>query len=313
MMLPGTLPKTGVALLLVLLCTACGITAVGTMDERAGTTAAAGAPPEGESSAEGEGPRRVGTGGTSQGGSSIDNGAGSTVAGSGAGIAAEPEGNTPAVNLRLSGAFVLLSKGGISTVPTASILGDLGVSPAAATYITGFALTADATNVFSRSAQVTGKVFAADYALPTPSKLTTAIGDMELAFSAAAARAPDFIEHGTGLIGGMTLAPGVYKWSTAVVISNSVTLAGGPNDVWIFQIAQTLTMSDATKVILQGGALAKNVFWQVSSFVELGTTAHIEGNILGQTSVTLGTGASIRGRLLAQTTIDLGAGVVVRP
>ena len=283
------------------------------MDENVGVAAAPDAPPDGEGMADARSP---GTGGgaasPSNGRSTVDHG-GSTVAGSGAGIAAEPEGNTPTVNLRLAGAFVLLSKGGISTVPTASILGDLGVSPAAATYITGFALTADATNVFSRSAQVTGKVFAADYALPTPSKLTTAIGDMELAFSAAAARAPDFIEHGSGLIGGMTLTPGVYKWSTAVMISNSVTLTGGSNDVWIFQIAQTLTMSNATKVVLQGGALAKNVFWQVSSFVELGTTAHIEGNILGQTSVTLATGASIKGRLLAQTTIDLGAGVVIRP
>ena len=93
------------------------------------------------------------------------------------------------VALGTAGDFAVLAKAGISTVPTSSITGDIGISPAAASFITGFSLTADATNAFATSPQVTGRVYAADYAVPTPSAMTTAIGDMELAFTDAAGRA----------------------------------------------------------------------------------------------------------------------------
>jgi hypothetical protein len=174
-------------------------------------------------------------------------------------------------------------------------------------------LSADASNVFSTSPQVTGQVFAADYAPPTPSNLTTAVGDMEIAFTDAAARAPDVTELAAGNIGGMTLVPGVYKWGTGLLIPTDLTLNGSATDVWIFQIAQNLTVSSATKVVLAGGALPKNVFWQVAGLVDVGTTAHLEGVILAQTSITLQTGASINGRLLAQTAVDIDASTVARP
>ena len=217
------------------------------------------------------------------------------------------------VNLGTAGNFVILSKSGITAVPPVVITGDLGVSPIAATAITGFALTAGATNVFSTSAQVTGKVYAADYASPTPSNLTTAVGDMETAFTDAAGRAPDVIELGAGNIGGMTLAPGVYKWSTPVVIPASVTLRGSSTDLWIFEIAQGLTMSSATTVVLADGALADNVVWQVAGAVDLGSTAHIEGVVLGKTAITLGAAASVHGRLLAQTAVTLIQNTLVDP
>ncbi|HUH01500.1 MAG TPA: ice-binding family protein [Kofleriaceae bacterium] len=217
------------------------------------------------------------------------------------------------VNLGTAGDFVMLAKSGISTVPTSAVTGDLGVSPAAASFITGFSLTADASNEFSTSPQVTGKVYAADYAVPTPALLTAAIGDMELALTEAAGRAPDSTELGAGNIGGMTLAPGVYKWGTGLLIPTDLTLDGSSTDVWVFQIAQGLTVSSATQVILTGGAEAKNVFWQVSGSVELGTGAHLEGVILGQTSITLATGASVTGRVLAQTAIDIDGATVVEP
>jgi len=156
-------------------------------------------------------------------------------------------------------------------------------------------------------------VYAADYAAPTPSKLTTAVGDMELAFTAAAGRAPDVTELGAGDIGGMTLVPGVYKWGTGLLIPSDVTLTGSATDVWIFQIAQDLTMSSATNVFLDGGALPKNVFWQVAGLVDLGTTAHCEGVVLTQTAITLRTGASINGRLLAQTSVDIDTSTIVEP
>ncbi|MFP2904991.1 ice-binding family protein [Pyxidicoccus sp. 3LFB2] len=217
------------------------------------------------------------------------------------------------MNLGTAGDYVILAKSGISTVPTSAVTGNLAVSPAAASYVTGFSLTSDATNAFSTSPQVTGKVYAADYASPTPSKLTTAVGDMELAFTSASGRAPDFTELGTGNIGGMTLSPGVYKWGTAVLIPTDLTLTGSATDVWIFQIAQDLTLASGTDITLAGGALPKNVFWQVSGQVDLGTTAHLEGVILGQTSITLRTGASVNGRLLAQTAVTLDGSTVVQP
>jgi hypothetical protein len=217
------------------------------------------------------------------------------------------------VDLGTAGGYAVLSKSGISTVPTSAITGNVAISPAAASFITGFSLSADASSMFSTSPQITGRVYAADYAPPTPSNLTTAIGDMEIAFASAAARAPDVIELGAGDIGGMTLLPGVYKWGTGLLIPTSVTLTGSATDVWIFQVAQNLTVSDATNIVLTGGALAKNVFWQVAGLTNVGTTAHFEGIVLCQTSITLNTGASINGRLLAQTAVNLDSSTIVEP
>jgi hypothetical protein len=217
------------------------------------------------------------------------------------------------VNLGTAGGFAILAKSGISTVPASVVTGNLGVSPAAATYITGFSLIADATNAFSTSPQVTGKVYAADYAVPTPSNLTTAIGDMGLAFTDAAGRAPGVTELGAGNVGGMNLAPGVYKWGTGLLIPSDVTLTGLATDVWIFQIAQDLTLGSGVRVSLAGGALPRNVFWQVAGLVDLGTTAHLEGVVLSQTAITLRTGASVNGRLLAQTAVAIDASTVTEP
>ena len=222
-----------------------------------------------------------------------------------------PPGNI--VNLGMAGGFVILAKTAISTVPTSAVTGNLGISPAAASYVTGFSLTADATNVFSTSPQVTGKIYASNYAPPTPTNLTTAVGDMELAFTDAAGRAPDVTELGAGNIGGMTLPPGVYKWGTGLLIPTDVTLNGSATGVWIFQIAQDLTMSSGAKINLAGGALPKNIFWQVAGLVDLGTTAHAEGVILSQTAITLRTGATVNGRLLAQTAVAIDGSTVVEP
>jgi len=220
---------------------------------------------------------------------------------------------TKPVNLGTAGDFAIIAQSGIATVPPSAVTGNLGVSPAAGTFITGFALTADASNAFSLSSQVTGRVYAADQTPPTPTKLTTAVGDMQLAFTDAAGRAASVTELGAGSIGGRTLSPGVYKWGTGLLIATDVTLSGAATDVWIFQVAQDLTMSSGAKMVLAGGALPKNIFWQVAGLVELGTTAHAEGIILTQTSITLATGASINGRLLAQTAVNLDGSAVVAP
>jgi hypothetical protein len=215
------------------------------------------------------------------------------------------------VNLGTAGNYTILAKSGISTVPTSAITGDIGVSPIASTAITGFSLVLDPSGVFATSTQVSGKVYAADYAPPTPINLTSAVGDMETAYNDAAGRPnPDFNELGAGEIGGLTLVPGLYKWSTGVLITNDVTLNGNSNAVWIFQIAGTLTMATSKSVILTGGARPENIFWQCAGAVSIGTTAHFEGIVLAQTSIALGTGASVNSLLLAQTAVTLDANTV---
>lgn len=240
-----------------------------------------------------------------------DAGSAGTPAGAG-GEGGNDAGEAP-VELGSAEGFAVLAKSAISTVPPSMITGNLGVSPAAASYITGFALTADASNVFALSPQVTGRIYASDYAAPTPTAMTTAISDMELAFTDAAGRSADVTELGAGDIGGMTLTPGVYAWGTGLLIPTDVTLAGDADAVWIFQIAQDLTVSAAADVVLSGGARPENVFWQVSGAVDLGTTSHFEGIVLTATAITLETGASINGRLFSQTAVSLDASTVVEP
>ena len=218
-----------------------------------------------------------------------------------------------AVNLGTAGNFVILSKTGISTTGSTKIVGDIGVSPIAASAITGFALTLPADSPFSTSSLVSGKVYAPGYADPTSANLTTAVGDMQTAYTDAAGRAASVTELGAGNIGGLTLAPSVYKWGTGVVIPTDVTLSGGANDVWLFQIAQTLTVSSGVKVILSGGAQASNIFWQVAGQTTLGSYSVFNGSVLDQTAVVLNTGATLNGRALAQTAVTLDANTVVSP
>lgn len=220
---------------------------------------------------------------------------------------------TAPVDLGSAGNFAILAKSGISTVPHSVITGDIGVSPIAATAITGFSLVADATNVYSTSAQLTGKAYAADYASPTSSKLGTAVGDMMAAYNDAAGRPVSYTNLYAGDLSGRTLTPGVYKWNTAVAINSDVTLNGGPNDVFIFQIAGGVNQATGTRVTLTGGAQAKNIIWQSAGTVAIGTGAHSEGIILGKTNITLGSEASVNGRLLAQTAVTLIKSTIVAP
>lgn len=228
-------------------------------------------------------------------------------------VSETPSIGTAPINLGTAGNYAILAKTGISTVPDSVITGDIGVSPIAATAITGFTLTQDATNAFATSTQITGKAYAADYASPTSSNLTTAVGDMGTAYTDAAGRAADYTELYTGDISGQTLSPGVYKWGTGVLINGDVTLNGGPNDVFIFQVAKGITQAAGTRITLAGGAQAKNIFWQSCETVSIGTGSHFEGIVMGGTNITLGTHASINGRLLAQTAVTLIMSTVVAP
>lgn len=213
------------------------------------------------------------------------------------------------VKLGSAGTFALLSKTGITNVYASVINGDIGASP-----ITGAAIGLTCGEIAA------GILYTVDAAGPLPCSvtaatlLTSAVSDMEAAYTDAAGRInPDFTELGSGEIGGKTLGPGLYKWGTGVKISTDVTLAGGPNDVWIFQVAGGIQQASATRVTLKGGALAKNVFWQSAGAVSIGTTAHFEGVMLTKTMVAVKTGASVNGRLLAQTAVTLQKNSITQP
>jgi ice-binding like protein len=211
------------------------------------------------------------------------------------------------VNLGLAGEFAILSKTGITDVYKSTVTGDIGSSP-----ITGAA-------ILLTCAEVTGTIYSVDAAGPAcevtnASRLTTSVGDMQTAYNNAAGRVnPDFLNLGAGSIGGLTLTPGLYKWTTALNIPTNITISGSPTDVWIFQVAGTLNMSSAVSITLSGGAQAKNIFWQVAGAVTLGTTSHCEGTIMGQTAINLLTDATINGRLLAQTAVTLEKNTVTQP
>lgn len=232
-------------------------------------------------------------------------GPGVTAAGAGTGVAGLGRGPSP-VDLGAAGSFVLLAQTTITNVPTSAVTGNVGLSPA-----TG-------AGILVTCAEVTGIIYSADAAGPAckvtnAAGLTAAINAKGVAYTDAAGRAPDYIELGAGNISSLNLGPATYKWSTALSINKSVTLTGGPNDVWIFQVAQGLKVASGVKVILAGGALPENVFWQVFAAADFGTTSEFKGIVISKTSIVIKTGASHVGRMLAGTAITLDQNAVTEP
>jgi len=228
-----------------------------------------------------------------------------TAAGLGTGVGGLGRGPAP-VDLASAGNYVILAESAITDVPSSAITGNVGLSPGTGA---GIGLTCP---------EVTGTIHSVDAAGPAckvtaPALLTTAIGDKGLAYTDAAGRAPDYVELGAGDIGGLNLGPATYKWGTGVLMNTTVMLTGGPNDVWIFQVAQGLTVGSGVEIILAGGALAENVYWQVFSAADLGSTSAFKGTIISQTSIVLKTGASVEGRLLAGTAVTLAQNAVTAP
>jgi len=224
------------------------------------------------------------------------------------------------VDLGTSANFVILSKTGISTVPNSVVTGDIGVSPIAALAITGFDLIADSTNTFSTSSpQVTGRCYAADYKSPTPSIMTTAVSDMETAYTDAAGRSTTtntddqiYSNFMDGLLTGQTLTPGVYSWNTHVSFSGQLFFAGSDTDVFILQTSGSILAAAAARIVLQGGAQAHNIFWQAAGAVEAGTTSHLEGVFIVATRGVFKTGSSLNGRILAQTAVTLDQATITQ-
>jgi hypothetical protein len=252
-----------------------------------------------------------GNGGSSAGGQTSNGG---TMSGGGAGgTRADGEALGPApVRLGDAGEYAILAQSAISNVPTSVVTGDVGLSPAAASYITGLNLTRAGAKW--TSPEIIGDVFSADNDPNTPTDLTIAVADMLTAYADAAGRpTPAFLNLRDGAIGGLTLTPGLYKWTSTVTIPTDVTLSGGAQDVWIFQITGDLTLAAAQQILLSGGARARNIIWQVAGEVDFGTSSHAEGIVLSRTAIHMGAGASLNGRLLAQTGVTLQSSTVTGP
>lgn len=212
------------------------------------------------------------------------------------------------VNLRSTGGFAILAGSLVSNVPTSSITGDIGLSPAARSFITGFGLT-----------EVTGTLYAADDVSPAgiSAMLTAAKGDLTTAYNDAAGRTSTDIVLLSGNIGGLTLTPGLYKSSESLEISSgdlTFDAKGITNAVFIIQIASTLNTTSGRQIILSGGAKASNIFWQVGTSATLGTTSVFKGTIMADQSISLNTGARVEGRLLARiAAVNLAGNTVVKP
>jgi len=217
------------------------------------------------------------------------------------------------VNLGSTANFAILAGSLVSNVPNSAVTGDIGLSPAAGANITGFG-----------AAEVTGIVYTVDETGPagsvaSASMLTTAKGDITIAYNDAAGRTPIpvgvFLDPGAGDIGGMTLIAGLYKFTSSLAISGSdLTLTGSDTDVWIFQIASEMIVANGIQVILAGGALPANIFWQVGTSATLGTTCVFQGTILADQSISMNTGATLNGRALARiAAVTIEGSTVTRP
>jgi hypothetical protein len=220
------------------------------------------------------------------------------------------------VDLGAAGSYVILAESAITATAGTYVTGDLGISPAAASDMTGFGLVLDGSGQFSTSSIVSGSVYASNYATPTPADLDTAVSNMMAAYNDSANRiTPDEINSGAaGDIEGLTIVPGLYNWTTGVQVSTgSVTFSGTASDIWILQINGGLTLASGTAVALIGGADPAHIFWQVSGQVTLETTSVMKGIILCKTAIVMNNGATLEGRALAQTAVTMVGNAVAPP
>lgn len=242
-------------------------------------------------------------------------------------IAAIGAGPAP-VNLLSTNNFVILSKTGITNTGshTSAITGNIGSSPITAAAMDNVFCSEITGTIYGVDAAYTGSgvttCFAGNPPLSNKTLVDNAVLDMGTAYTNAAGRTlPNGVNLYGGNLGGRTFVPGLYKWSTNVTIPTNVTLFGGTNSVWIFQIAGDLSIASGgsvpagIKVILAGGAKASNIFWQVGgpTGATLGTYSTFNGNILSAKQIIMQTGAVLNGRALAQTQVTLDANVVSVP
>jgi type VI secretion system secreted protein VgrG len=190
------------------------------------------------------------------------------------------------IPLGTSQSFTVLGGSAVTNTGPTAITGNLGVSPGSS--VTGF----------PPGIVAGGSIHAAD------SVAAQAQTDLTNAYNIAAGTPCNTDLTGQNL-GGLTLTPGVYCFSSSAALTGTLTLnlQGNPNAFFLFKIGSTLTTASASSVVLinaAGASCIPNLFWQVGSSATLGTGSSFQGNILALTSITLTTGANIAGRLLAR-------------
>jgi hypothetical protein len=233
-----------------------------------------------------------------------------TGAGVGTGVGGAGRGPAPVNLLSIAtNNFSILSAAGITSTGShlSVITGNIGASPITAAAMNTVFCSETSGTIYGVDAGYVGSGSQACYMGGGANKtlVDQAVADMGTAYTEAAGRTPDYTELGAGNLGGLNLGPATYKWGTGVLIPTDLTLTGGANDVWIFQIAQDLTVSSGVQIILAGGALPENIFWQTFGAAALDTTSKFQGVILSQTAIAMKTGTTIKGRLLAQTAVTL--------
>ena len=188
-----------------------------------------------------------------------------------------------APSLGAAASFAVLGASTVTCTGASVITGDVGVSPGSA--ITGFPVPCT----------VIGALHAAD------AVSQQAQTDALTAYNLLAGAACTHDLTGQDL-GGMTLSPGVYCFSSSAQLTGTLTLSGG--GIYIFQIGSTLTTASGSSVLIKNAKpcdASSNVFWQVGSSATLGTTTAFAGNILALASITMNTGATLDGRAIALT------------
>ncbi len=203
------------------------------------------------------------------------------------------------VGLGTAGPFVVLGGTTVTNTGPSVLNGNLGVFPG--TELEGFGLPA----VINGSTHATDEV-----AAKAQLDLTTAY---DVAAEQPVLPANDL--SGTDL-GGLKLAPGTYRYNAAALLTGALTLdaEGDPNAEFVFQIGSQLTTESASSVLLVNGASPCNVYWQVGSSAEIGTTTAFQGNLMALTSISLKDGATVLGRMLARNgQVSLINNVLTRP
>lgn len=203
-----------------------------------------------------------------------------------------------AINLGAANNFAIIAGSSVTNTGATNITGDLGLSPG--TSIGGFP-----------PGVLNGTLHINDL-IANQAKL-----DITTSYNDAAGRIATDIVTISGNIGGLTLTPGLYKSTSSLAVSSGdVTFdaLGNPDDVFIIQIASTLTTTPGRKVILSGGAKASNIFWQVGSSASFGTTTSFKGTVIALESITFGTGAVLNGRALARNgAVTMQGNTFVKP
>jgi hypothetical protein len=210
--------------------------------------------------------------------------------------------DTAPLDLGTAANYVMLAKTAITASGVNDVTGDVGISPEAAAAINGFALAMAPDGQHSTFSIVNGEVHAASYAGHVAAELTQAISDMMAANVDASSRTGT-VTKGAGALGGLTLEPGVYTFTTAVSIASDLTFDGGVDDVWIIYTAGALNVAAG---VLEGGAQANNIFFTGATSMGIGANASIAGILVFKTTIGFGAGSSLNGRAFSQTAITCG-------